>query len=99
MILEFTAAAKADLHSIRTYTFQTWGAAQEQLYLDALWTKFEEILRNPERFRSRPDLFPGCQIAAQGRHVILFRTKDSTLQIVRILHTSMDFPRHLPKNL
>ena len=96
MTLEFTTAAIADLQSIRNYTFQTWGPAQEKIYLDALWTRFEQILGQPEKFRGRPDLFPGCQIAAQGRHIILFRIHHSTLQIVRILHSSIDLPRHLP---
>lgn len=73
------------------------GPESGKIYLDALWTRFEQILRQPDKFRGRPDLFPGCQIAAQDRHVILFRIHDSTLQIVRILHSYMDLPRHVPK--
>jgi len=65
--------------------------------LDSLWRKFEKILTGPGKFRMRDDLFPGCQIASQGRHVILFRIQGATLQIVRILHSSMDFHRHIPK--
>jgi toxin ParE1/3/4 len=99
MTLEFTPAALSDLRSIREYTFEKWGAAQERFYLDGLWAKFEEILEQPTKWRTRPDLFVGCQIASQGRHVILFRIRDSVLQIVRILHSSMDLPRHVPKNL
>jgi toxin ParE1/3/4 len=96
MTLDFTPAALSDLQSIRTYTLQTWGARQEQLYLDSLWAKFETIVAEPAKCRTRNDLFPGCQIAAQGRHVILFRIHGNTLQIVRILHSSMDFRRHIP---
>ena len=95
MILEFTKAAVSDLQSIRSYTLETWGPAQEQRYLDALWKKFEEILAHPPRWRRRDDLFPGCQIAAQGKHVILFRVQDTVLEIVRILHGAMDFPRQI----
>jgi|SRR4051812_14906377 toxin ParE1/3/4 len=95
MTLEFTPAAISDLRSIREYTLQHWGP--KQLYLDSLWRKFEEILANPGKWRARPDLFPGCQITAQGKHVILFRIEGKTLQIVRILHSSMDYRRHVPK--
>ena len=98
MTLEFTKAAVSDLQSIRNYTLEKWGPEQEQKYLDSLWTKFEEILSNPQRWRSREDLFPGCQIAAEGRHVILFRVKSNTLQLVRILHSAMDFKRHISRN-
>ncbi len=34
----------------------------------------------------------------QGRHVILFRVQGKTLQIVRILHSAMDFPSQLKGN-
>ncbi len=97
MTLEFTDAAVADLQSIRDYTLEKWGQRQEQIYLDAMWDTFEEIVADPDpdRWRSRDDLFPGCQSAAQGKHVILFRVRSRTLQIVRILHSAMDFKRHI----
>lgn len=96
MKLVLTEAALADLKSIRAYTFESWGASQEELYLENLWAKFEAILADPVRYRIRQDLFPGCRIAAEGRHVILFRVGDGTLEIVRVLHGAMDFKRHLP---
>ena len=97
MKLDFTKAAVSDLRSIQDDTLEKWGAEQEALYLNALWEKFEEILSDPQRWRFRSDLFPECQIAAQGKHVILFRIQGKTLQIVRILHGAMDFRRHIPK--
>jgi len=95
MKLELTAAAVSDLQSIRSYTLRQWGAAQEQLHLDGLWEKFQEILVHPEGYRRREDLFPGCRLAAQGKHVVLFRTQGELLQIVRILHSAMDYPKQL----
>jgi toxin ParE1/3/4 len=96
MKLEITPAALEDLRSIRAYTLDRWGPDQEQRYLDQLWRRFEDILADPGRYRSRPDLFPGCQIAAEGRQVILFRVSKNILQVVRVLHSAMDFNRHLP---
>jgi toxin ParE1/3/4 len=95
MKLELTPAALADLRSIHTYTLERWGPAQEAIYLDRMWTKFESLLADSRPYRFRPDLFPGCQIAAEGKHVILFRVQHSTLQVVRVLHGAMDFKRHL----
>jgi len=95
MKLELTPAALDDLRSIRVYTLERWGTAQENAYLDRMWEKFESILTNPAPYRGRPDLFPGCQIAAERKHVILFRVNKSTLQVVRVLHSAMDFKRHL----
>lgn len=96
MTLELTDDALSDLRSIRAYTIEQWGKEQEQLYLDQLWDKFESILANPATFRFRHDLFPDCQLAAEAKHVILFRVRGETLQVVRVLHSAMDFKRHLP---
>ena len=98
MNLEFTKAPVGDLKSILQYTLETWGGEQEEVYLNDLWKKFEHILDDPSRWRFRNDLFPCCQVASQGRHVILFRAQGKTLHIVRILHTVMDFPSHLKGN-
>lgn len=96
MNLLLTQAALEDLRSIRAYTMETWGDDQEQLYLDRIWSRFQDLCLHPERYRVRPDLFPGCRIAAEGKHVILFRANSGKLEIVRVLHTAMDFKRHLP---
>ena len=98
MKLELTPAALADLRSIRAYTLERWGLTQEIAYLDQMWEKFETLVADSAPYRFRPELFPGCQVAAEGKHVILFRVNKSTLQIVRVLHSAMDFKRHLPKS-
>ena len=95
MKLQLTPAALADLRSVRVYTLERWGAKQEEVYLDHTWEKFEGIMKDAARFRFRPDLFPGCQVATEGKHVILFRVNQSTFQIVRVLHSAMDFKRHV----
>lgn len=95
MKLELTDAALADIQSIRCYTLEQWGERQEELYLQALWEKLELISKYPQQYRSRNDLFPGCQLATEGKHVILFHIQDNILQIARVLHHAMDYPRHL----
>ena len=95
MTLDFTNAAIADLRSIRSYTLRTWGEKQEQIYIDSLWNKFEELLADPQRWKKRNDLFFGCQIATHSKHVILFRIDHDTFHIVRVLHSAMDFQKQL----
>ena len=95
MKMVLTQAALEDLRSIRKYTLETWGRQQEELYLGRIWERFETIRADPARCRQRPDLFTGCRIAAEGSHVILLRCGGEFLEIVRVLHSAMDFKRHL----
>ena len=85
MELDLTDAALSDLRAIRDYTLQEWGEQQEEKYLDEMWVKFEAILKDPQRCRFRKDLFPACQLASQGKHVVLFRVEGEVLQVVRVL--------------
>lgn len=96
MKLFLTEAALDDLRSIRAYTLETWGPKQEEKYLRQIWQRFEAINAEPSRYRIREDLFSGCRVATEGRHVVLFRAGPKLLEIVRVLHSSMDFKRHLP---
>ncbi|MCX6876773.1 MAG: type II toxin-antitoxin system RelE/ParE family toxin [Verrucomicrobia bacterium] len=95
MKLVLTEAALDDLRSIRAHTLERWGKQQEARYLNRLWARFETIRADPARSRPRQDLFPGCRIAPEGSHVILFRNSQETLEIVRVLHAAMDCKRHL----
>ncbi len=96
MKIALTEAALEDLRSIRRYTLETWGAEQEERYLKQIWQRIESLRRDPSRHRLRESLFPGCRIAAEGKHVILFRASPESIEIVRVLHAAMDFKRHLP---
>lgn len=96
MKLVLTEAALDDLRSIRAYTLETWGPEQEKRYLRQIWLRLEAVGKEPGRYRLREDLFPGCRLASEGRHVILFRAGPKALEIVRVLHSAMDFKRHMP---
>ena len=91
--LALTHAALEDLRSFSAYTLNTWGEEQEVRYRDRIWARFESIRLDPTRSRLRPDLFPDCRSAAEGKHVILFKTRENVLEIIRVLHSAMDFKR------
>lgn len=95
MKLILSPSAIRDLREISDYTFQTWGAEQEERYLKSLWSKLSEIQSSPEPGRIRKDLASGCRSVRYEKHVIFFSIKGQTLQVIRILHGAMDFNRHL----
>ncbi len=96
MKLALTEATLEDLRTIRGYTLETWGAEQEELYLEKLWLRIEAVRSDPFRYRLRGDLFPGCRIASEGRHILRFRAGEESLGIARVLHSAMDLKSHLP---
>jgi toxin ParE1/3/4 len=95
MKLRVAPAALEDLQDIDDYTFKKWGGEQADRYLAMLWDTFEQIMKKPEKWRLRPELHPDCRICFAGRHAILFRIKDDVLQVARVLHDAMDYPRHV----
>jgi toxin ParE1/3/4 len=97
MTFRVSAAALEDLQSVDDYTVRTWGVDQADRYLAMLWNTFEQIARKPARWRLRPELHAECRICFSGRHAILYRIKEDRIEIGRVLHEAMDFPRHVEK--
>jgi len=94
MKFSIARAALADLESIDDYTVRKWGTEQADRYLAMLWATFERIAQAPTRWRQRPDIHPDCRICTAGRHAILYRIREENIEIARVLHDAMDFPRH-----
>ena len=101
-----SAAAEGDFASILEWTNERFGARQARLYRDALEEGVRTLRNGPDvpGARRRDDIIPGIwslHIAInrrRGRHLLLYRvTGEDTIEIVRILHDSMDITRHLPK--
>lgn len=96
MRLRLSKLAYADLDSIYTQTISKWGQEQADHYINALWDTLEQVATTPERWRPRDDLHPGCRICFRGRHAVLYRIHEGRVEIARVLHDAMDFPRHIP---
>jgi toxin ParE1/3/4 len=95
MKLILSPAAILDLQSISAYTLQHWGTEQEEIYLKDLWRKLTTIQSAPESYRIRKDLAKRCRAARHEKHIIFFTVHGEILQVIRILHASADFNRHL----
>jgi toxin ParE1/3/4 len=94
---EFRLRPKAisDLDSIWNYTVETWGEDQAERYLQMLNTSFNTIAKDPERGRPCDEIREDYLKIRAGRHTIFFRNELFGIDIIRILHQSMDVDRHL----
>jgi len=91
--LRLSAAAKADVAAVWTYTNARWGSDQADSYIATLRRAIADSGASPLSGQ-RIDERWHCRRA--GRHRIFYQIHEREVVIVRVLHMSMDERRHLP---
>ncbi|MDB4240793.1 type II toxin-antitoxin system RelE/ParE family toxin [Yoonia sp.] len=86
-----TPAAQNDLEDIWLHTSQRWSAAQADRYTDILEDTLERLLFMPEMARERSEFDPPVRIHPSSEHLIIYRTEDSHLAILRVLGAAQDW--------
>jgi len=93
--VRYSRRANADLEDITDYTARTWGAEQAKTYIRAIRTKIQEIAKG-DVVAQRLDGINGRMFKARvNRHLIIYEETAEVVSILRILHESMDIPRHI----
>ena len=87
--------AQADIDAIWDYTADRWSEAQADRYVNDLRDAIETIVRDPRRGKPCDHLRRGYRKYSVGAHVLFFRVVANVIEVVRVLHQSMDFERHL----
>ena len=75
-VLYHDRAARADLIGVWAYTFEHWGEAQAERYLDTLEEGIKLLRDDPELGRDRDALRPGYWSKRIARHVIFYNFED-----------------------
>ena len=86
--------AAADLEEIAEYTIEHFGINQARRYRDGLKTCFDQLAGNPTLGREAEQLVRGLHRFEHQSHVVFYKSEPENLLIVRVLHSSMDVPRH-----
>lgn len=90
-----SAPARADLDGIWHYTSEHWSQAHADRYIDALIMRMVWLTKNESLWINRNDIRDDLFSFREGRHVIFFQSRGTTISIVRILHDRMDVTRHI----
>ncbi len=61
-------------------------------YIEHLRLRALELIRYPHLGRMRREIHPGIRCLLFRNHLIFYRVKKTSIQILRILHGSMDLP-------
>lgn len=97
-----TSASRRDLISIYLYNSTSYGELHADRYLRFLEDEMARLAKRPELGKHVQD-FPGISVhvakvtpkrTAHG-HRIFFREVDMGIEIIRILHTAMNWPSWL----
>jgi toxin ParE1/3/4 len=97
--LELATRARADVQDILSDTADKWGEQQVYKYGATLDSALALIEENPRLGHTKPNLKAGMLCYKVGQHFIFYRIDDSTVYVVRILHSKMDYIRHLDDTL
>ena len=93
--LVVAARALDDLAEIAHYSRKQWGRSRTRAYLAEIERCFGEIGRNPAAGAPRDDIKPGYRSGRAGRHLVFYRETREAIEVLRVLHQSMDLARHL----
>lgn len=103
--VRLTDQAEQDLLAVSTWTAENFGAPQAEHYIETLIQAIEVLIDGPEMLgaKVRDDLAPGIRTlhaarnGRKSRHFVVFRVAEGQiLEVLRVLHDSMDLARHLP---
>ena len=82
--------AEQDLLEIWLYTFKAWGEQQADDYLDELDTAMQLLAEQPLMCRERLEFTPPVRIHRHAHHLVIYLASDDGINVVRVLHESMD---------
>ena len=91
----FRGTASAELRAIARTTKARWGDRQARLYVVELRDRINSLREFPLRFPEFGPERPGLRKMRCGSHAVFYRIDGEQIEIVRILHESMDFSLRL----
>jgi toxin ParE1/3/4 len=98
-----SSRAKRDIADVLRYTKERWGEPKAREYRDLIKEALNTIAADPQRGIVRSGVRPGIlgyhiqRPGRNARHILFYRVNRSgVVELIRFLHDSMDFQRHLP---
>jgi toxin ParE1/3/4 len=105
--IRLSAQAERDYREILRWTLANFGQMQVQAYADTMTSALKALIAGPNiaGAKQRDEIGIGiyslhvARNGRKGRHFVLFRISTfpdkNTIDVLRILHDSMDLERHL----
>ena len=78
--------AENDLEEIWSYTYEEWGLAQADSYLQSLISRFDWLADSPYSGRKRDDIKTGYYCFPEGMHLIFYTIHNDQIDIIGVPH-------------
>ena len=88
-------AAQESLVNIKAYSIKTFGKKRTALYLKALRDRMRILSESPLTGIERSDIKKGYFSYFEGSHTVYYRITETHIDIIDILHQSMEPSTHL----
>jgi toxin ParE1/3/4 len=94
-VYKLSGKASTDVDEIYDYTIVNFGIDQARSYLLRLGDCFLALAENPLQGRAADELASELRRYEHQSHVVFYREMEQYTLIIRVLHKSMDFARHV----
>lgn len=91
---QLTNQADFDISEIFDYTEELFGVEQAIKYTEAFISIFEHLLINSTIGKHRLEIDERLFSIAKEEHTIFYEILENSILIIRVLHSSRDFPKH-----
>jgi toxin ParE1/3/4 len=93
--VKLSPKACADLDSIWDFTAQRWGVPHAEEYLRALGETMKLLAASPRLGLKIDNIRQGYFKFPAASHIIFYRVSPNAMDVIRILHKSMDVEQHI----
>jgi plasmid stabilization system protein ParE len=93
--------AQESLIAIEEYTALHWGEERAEAYLHYIEERLKQLAMDPELGHQRTDVPAPYRVFSLKAHIAVYRVDNhsNTLEILSILHPSMDVQRRVQESL
>ena len=90
-----SSLAETDLLDIWLYTAEEWSLVQADTYVAQIGKSIDRLLEHPELGKDRSDLRKGYRSLLINHHIVFYRLIGEEIEVVKVLHETVDIDRHL----
>ena len=93
--IQIRPLAEVDLEGIYFYSYEEFGSTRAIQYIQKLDSAFNRLAENPNLGKKADYIKSGILSFQVVSHVVFFKSTIDSIEIIRIIHKSMDYRRHL----